>query len=67
MLLIITNDADQGWFCCPFHCSPEAILAGFLVGGISGSVRCGSFSSEQEMLLYCVDIVTSATAIVRPA
>jgi hypothetical protein len=43
------------------------ILAGFLVGGISGSVRCGGFSSEQEMLLYCVDIVTSATAIVRPA
>jgi len=27
----------------------------------------GDFSSEQEMLLYCVDIVTSATAIVHQA
>ncbi len=57
----------SGWFCCPFPCSPEAILAGFIVGGISGAVRCGGFSLEQEMLLYCVDIVTSATAIVHQA
>ena len=66
-MALLRTERLSGWFCCPLHCSPEAILAGFLVGGISGSVRCGGFTSEQEMLLYCVDIVTSATAIVRPA